>query len=88
MKDTNDRQQSNSAATPQRKRVPLGMLLITPGAQMALAEAEAAPLAYLFCHGSGDWDEVGSADAAEIDLSLREGFRILSAYTIAGSVRI
>jgi hypothetical protein len=59
MKDTNDRKQSNSAATPQRKRVPLGMLLITPGAQKALADAGVAALAYLARHGSGDWGEVG-----------------------------
>ena len=32
-------------------------------------------------HAGGDWGEVGPEDAAENELSLKQGFRLLSAYT-------
>jgi len=32
-------------------------------------------------HSGGDWGEVHKADARENELSLRQGFRLLSAYT-------
>lgn len=35
-------------------------------------------------HASGDWGIVSKEDATENDLSVKEGYRILSAYMIAG----
>jgi hypothetical protein len=58
----------------------LGRLLLTPGAQSALQEAGQSPLEFLARHARGDWGEVDAHDQRENELSLREGFRLLSAY--------
>jgi hypothetical protein len=60
----------------------------TPGALTVLAEAEQTPLEFLVRHMNGDWGEVCPEDWAENDLSVREGFRILSAYTLKTDVKI
>lgn len=59
-------------------RFPLGKTVITPGALESLDPAEV--LVALRRHAAGDWGEVGAEDQAENDLSLKEGFRLLSAY--------
>jgi hypothetical protein len=55
-----------------------GRIVITPGALAALS-VEAVQAA-LRRHLSGDWGDVDRHDAAENDLSLQQGFRLLSAY--------
>lgn len=70
------------------QRFPLGRTLITPGALEAIAEAEEIPAAFLARHLVGDWGEVCQEDAQENELSLREGFRILSAYRTKNGTRI
>jgi len=67
---------------------PLGRVVSTPGAVAALAEAGAEPGYYLARHTCGDWGEVPPEDAEENELSVREGFRILSAYTLPSGVKI
>ena len=57
----------------------LGTLLITPNAQTNLDPADV--LEAIHRHSIGDWGELDDEDNAENDLSLKEGFRILSAYT-------
>ncbi|MDE3075945.1 MAG: plasmid related protein [Chloroflexota bacterium] len=42
----------------------------------------------LFRHVSGDWGELDEEDKAENELSLREGFRLLSAYTLRNGEKI
>ena len=37
---------------------------------------------YLQRHQCGDWGTVGKDDAAENELSLKEGYRLLSAYEV------
>ncbi len=69
-------------------KFPLGRLVATPGALSALAEAEEEPLVYLSRHVSGDWGELCDEDKEENELSLREGFRILSAYQLRTGVKI
>lgn len=59
----------------------LGRIFITQGASAALAESGQTPAEFLSRHERGDWGVVGKEDAKENDLSVREGFRILSAYT-------
>jgi hypothetical protein len=49
-----------------------------------MQDAGVAPTDLLRCHVSGDWGDVPSEDAAENELSVREGFRILSSYTLPG----
>jgi hypothetical protein len=63
-------------------------MVATPGALKALAEAEQTPLEFLIRHMNGDWGEVCLEDWAENDLSVREGYRILSAYTLKTSAKI
>jgi hypothetical protein len=66
-------------------RFPLGRVVATPGAIAAMQEAGVAPADLLRRHVSGDWGDVRAEDAAENDLSVREGFRILSSYTLDGT---
>jgi hypothetical protein len=66
----------------------IGRMVATPGALKALAEAEQTPLEFLIRHMNGDWGEVCPEDWAENDLSVHEGFRILSAYTLKTGVKI
>lgn len=66
----------------------LGCVVATPGALIALTEAKDSFKAYLSRHASGDWGEVCSQDAAENELSLIAGFRLLSAYRIKNGTRI
>jgi hypothetical protein len=62
-------------------RFPLGDVVLTLGATR-LAPAQSR--AMLQRHQSGDWGEVPPADAAENELSLKDGFRLMSAYTVEG----
>jgi hypothetical protein len=66
----------------------LGRTLATPGALRALEEAGETPDQLLARHEAGDWGTVGPEDREENELSLREGFRILSAYTLSTGVKI
>jgi len=66
----------------------LGQIVATPGALAAFEDARDNPMPYLYRHVSGDWGEVSPVDAAENELSLREGFRTISAYTINEGVKI
>ena len=68
-------------------RFPLGRVVATPGALAALAAAGTTPDALLARHAAGDWGDVGAADAAENELSLARGFRLLSSYR-AGDARL
>lgn len=61
---------------------PLGQIVATPGALAALAEAGQEPLEFLARHVRGDWGEVPPEDAAENELGLKQGYRLLSAYTL------
>ena len=57
---------------------PLGRVVITPNALDVLVSEDIHGA--LQRHASRDWGEVCAADKAENELSLKEGFRILSAY--------
>ena len=64
----------------------LGRMLITPNAMRNLDPGDV--LICLTRHASRDWGEVSATDAAENDLSLREGFRLLSAYRDRHGIKI
>ena len=57
----------------------LGQTVITPSAMQCLDATDVS--AALRRHARGDWGEVPPEDKAENELSLKEGFRLLSAYT-------
>ena len=61
-------------------RLNLARMAVTPGALQALNEADQSPLEFLMRHACGDWGEVCEEDREENELSLREGFRLMSVY--------
>ena len=69
-------------------RFSLGRIVATPGAIEALAEAADDPRPYFKRHVNGDWGDVPEEDAKENELSMREGFRILSSYKLSTGVKI
>lgn len=60
----------------------LGRIVATPGALKLLADTGTNPTELLSRHVAGDWGEVPPEDAKENELSVREGFRILSSYRV------
>ncbi len=62
-------------------KFPLGQTVITPNALERLTQDDV--LGALRRHAAGDWGDLGDEDRQENELSLREGFRILSAYRSA-----
>ena len=67
---------------------PLGQIVATPGALDALAQAGQSAHEFLTRHATGDWGQVDEDDRRENELSLREGFRLLSAYRLSTGVKI
>lgn len=73
-----------------KARFSLGQIVTTRGALAAFAEVFAndpllqffAPTYYAYRHASGDWGDLSEDDKAENELSIKEGFRILSAYVL------
>ena len=66
-------------------KFPLGRLVITLAALHALQPEDVA--ASIRRHVTGDWGELDEHDRQENELSLREGFRLLSAYSDSGGTR-
>lgn len=58
----------------------LGRIVATQGANETVSKHRI--IECLMLHAHGDWGDVCKEDAAENNLSTREGFRILSAYAI------
>jgi hypothetical protein len=58
-----------------------GQIVATPGALEALKEAGQGPGEFLSRHLRGDWGDLCEEDRRLNDLALRDGSRILSAYT-------
>ena len=65
-------------ATMLEPKFALGKLFITPAAVERLNPKDV--FGAIFRHSQADWGEVDEEDWAQNDLSLREGFRLLSAY--------
>jgi len=62
-------------------RFALGQTFITPGAEEALMIAGQTAIEFLRRHMSCDWgSELSDEDVQENEVSLKEGFRLLSAY--------
>lgn len=75
----------NAEHTP---RFALGQVVATPGALAAMEEAGQNLLELLMRHQSGDWGELDEEDKAENELSVREGFRLMSAYVLSTSIKV
>jgi hypothetical protein len=66
-------------------RFALGQTFITPGAEEALQIAGQTSIEFLRRHMSCDFGELSEDDLHENELSLKEGFRLLSNYrTVKG----
>jgi hypothetical protein len=75
----NERQ---TEAVERSSRFQLGQVVATPGALEALERAGTTPLRLLGRHETGDWGDLSDDDIAENEFSLKEGFRLLSAYKL------
>ena len=74
------RPNTNTNRQPSITRFALGQTYITPGAEEALMIAGQTAIEFLRRHMSCDFGELADEDIQENELSLREGFRVLSAY--------
>jgi hypothetical protein len=61
---------------------PLGMVVATPGALVALVRAHQEIIELLARHQHGDWGVVNAADSGGNDAAVRDGSRILSVYRL------
>ena len=79
------RRNHNTNQQPSVTRFALGQTFITPGAEEALLIAGQTAIEFLRRHMSCDWSELSEEDARENELSLSEGYRVLSSYrTVKG----
>jgi hypothetical protein len=60
----------------------LGQIVATPGALSALGDEGMCADDLLRRHAAGDWGELSEEDRQENELSVKEGFRILSSYAL------
>ena len=74
------RRNHNTTLQASVTRFALGQTFITPGAEEALQIAGQTAIEFLRRHMSCDFGELSDDDLRENELSLKEGFRILSAY--------
>ena len=75
-------------AIAEKKIVPLGRIVATPGALEALEQAKQTPVEFLSRHRNGDWGDVCCEDWEANDEDLKDGNRVLSAYRTKKDVRI
>ncbi|HEY0428917.1 MAG TPA: hypothetical protein VGC76_14140 [Pyrinomonadaceae bacterium] len=66
----------------------LGQIFLTVGAKNALQESNQEAFEFLSRHQQGDWGEVCKDDKKENDFSVKNNFRILSAYKTRVGVKI
>ncbi len=66
----------------------LGRVVLTPAAAEVLDASGQLPWTFLIRHLSGDWGELDADDKKLNDEAVREGSRILSAYTAANGVKL
>jgi hypothetical protein len=66
----------------------LGRIVATPGALDALERCEQAAAELLHRHVVGDWGDLDEEDRAENELSVKKGFRLLSAYRLRDGTEI
>lgn len=68
--------------------VSLGQVAITSGARDALTACGQEARSFLLRHLRGDWGDVTPRDQAANDRALRDGDRLLSAYTVGDGVTL
>lgn len=66
----------------------LGQIVATPGALDALQATEREAIGLIARHVTGDWGDLSEEDQKENELSVQQGFRILSAYELSSGVKV
>jgi hypothetical protein len=66
----------------------LGRVFLTNGAKEALNESNQSANEFLSLHQTGNWGIVGKEDAEENEFSLKNGFRLLSAYKTSKNLKL
>ena len=74
------RRNSSTTEVASVGRFALGQTFITPGAEEAIQIAGQTAIEFLRRHMSCDWGELSDDDVQENELSLEQGFRLLSNY--------
>ena len=69
-------------------KFPLGRVVATPGALIALAGAGHTPQEFINRHAQGDWGELDENDRCENERSLKDDCRLLSAYRLRDGTKI
>ncbi len=67
---------------------PPGQIVATPGALRLLDETNKSPLEFLSRHFRGDWGDVCPEDKMENEVSLKQGFRLMSSYPITDTEKL
>ena len=70
------------------RKFPLGQVVSTPGALEALDKSGQQPWQLLVRHVQGDWGDLDAQDRRLNDEAVKDGSRILSAYTLTTGVRL
>ena len=71
-----------------KPRFALGCVVATPGAVQAFSKTGEEPSLFINRHAAGDWGDLDREDQAENELSVRQGFRILSSYRLSDGTKI
>jgi hypothetical protein len=66
----------------------LGVVVSTPSGLDALSLAEVDPAELLARHAAGDWGELDAHDRRANNRAIKDGTRILSAYTLPGGRKL
>lgn len=69
-------------------RCSLGQILATPAALEAIKSAGQTPLDFLPRHSQGDWGEVCEEEEPLKDDALKDGSRLLSAYSTSNGTKL
>lgn len=66
----------------------MGAVVGTLGAIAALKEANQEALYFAVRHGMGDWGDLSDEDKRANEVALKQGERLLSAYTLGSGVKL
>jgi hypothetical protein len=67
---------------------PAGQVVATPGALALLEESNNTAFEFLSRHLRGDWGDLCEDDKIENELSLKQGFRLMSSYVVSDKEKL
>ena len=75
-------------ATKEKKRFPLGKVVITPPAEAVLQEAGKTHKEFLDRHAGGDWGEIDPDDWNGNEDALTSGGQLMSVYAVTDAQKV